>query len=70
MFKATPDVVGVGVVPTTGGYNHLTAEFSDSCAGNEYRFMSFRDGEATATTSAYNEDNFMFNFAFRIDPDF
>ena len=70
VFKATPDVVGVGVVPTTGGYNHLTAEFSDSCADNDYRFMSLKDGEATATNYAYNEDNFLFNFAFKVDPAF
>ena len=68
IFKADPRVVGDGVIPTSGGYNHLSSEFADSCAGNPYRFMSFIDGVATTTDVDYNDDNLMFNFAFKVDP--
>ena len=50
VFKAVPDVAGFGVIPTSGGYNHLSAEFGGVCAESPYRFMSLRNDVAVAST--------------------
>jgi len=57
VFKADPRVVGDGVIPTSGGYSHLSAEFADTCTDQPFRFMSFRDGLATTTNVDFNDDN-------------
>jgi hypothetical protein len=54
VFKALPYSDGSGVIPTSGGWNHLVSEFSETCANNPYRFMSFKDGIATATNFEHN----------------
>ena len=67
-FRTIPYLEGDGVFPAAGGYTHHSAEFVGDCFNNDYRFLSLRDGLGIASTQAYNEENFLLNFAFLSDP--